>query len=60
MLALDLPMSAVADTLTLPMTIRATLKGEAVSGPVHWGGGNGLMLRLPEEQPAPGSDFPQK
>ena len=60
MLALDLPMSAVADTLTLPMTISATLKGEAVSGPVHWGGGNSKMFRLPQEQPGPGSDSPQK
>jgi uncharacterized protein YceK len=60
MLALDLPMSAVADTLTLPMTVRATLKGEAVSGPVRWDGGNRLMFRLPEEQPGPGSDSPQQ
>lgn len=35
---LDLPMSVVADTLTLPLTVKATLRGEAHSAPVRWGG----------------------
>src|SRR5580704_2505731 len=39
MLGVDLPLSAVADTVTLPLTIRAVLKGEATTGPVRWGQG---------------------
>jgi uncharacterized protein YceK len=34
MLVVDLPLSTVADTVTLPWTIKATLKGEAITGPV--------------------------
>lgn len=58
MLGFDLPMSAVADTLTLPLTITATLKGEGRTGPVRWGGGNLLMLRQPEDKPVATSDSP--
>jgi uncharacterized protein YceK len=49
-LALDLPMSAVADTVTLPITIRATLKGEAKTGPIQWGNSDHLFVHLPQEK----------
>jgi uncharacterized protein YceK len=57
-LALDLPMSAVADTLTLPLTVPATLRGEARTGPVHWGDPDVLILRWPEEKRGPDGDSP--
>jgi uncharacterized protein YceK len=36
MLAVDLPLSTVADTLMLPWTVRATLTGEARAVPIRW------------------------
>jgi uncharacterized protein YceK len=59
-LALDVPMCAIADTLTLPITIRATLNGEARTGPVHWGGGDKLFALVPSEKQGSSSDSSAK
>jgi uncharacterized protein YceK len=54
-LGVDLPLSAVADTVTLPWTVHAVLTGEAHTGPVHWGRG---CLGALEKQAAPHGTAP--
>jgi uncharacterized protein YceK len=48
-LGVDLPLCVVADTLTLPVTIRAVLRGEAQTGPVQWGQGASILQAAPAE-----------
>jgi hypothetical protein len=54
MLGIDLPLSAIADTLTLPITIPAALRGDAItSGPI-------FFQLLPENGQASNTSEPTK
>jgi uncharacterized protein YceK len=44
MLTIDMPLCAIADTLTLPWTIKSLIKGESTTSPVAWGGGLGIQM----------------
>jgi uncharacterized protein YceK len=51
LLGVDMPLSAVADTVTLPVTLVALYKGEARTGPVNWGGVKREPLPNPDRPP---------
>jgi uncharacterized protein YceK len=59
MVTIDMPLSAVADTLTLPWTVPAVLNGTAQTSPVDWTGTKKMSSLSEEDQSSSKNRSPQ-